>query len=317
MLLSEFLKDGVASLESLYPTAEAKAVVLQLCSEILGTKNYTHIIEPQYQIDKKKVQPLAEAMVRLQAGEPIQYVVGKTEFCGHIFKVDKNVLVPRPETELLVREAVKLAARIKQRRIPYGRSAEPVRILDLCTGSGNIAWTVALGVPGARVVGVDNSEGALDVARSQNFSSEMKATGAQAPTFVNADVLETEQEFQAPTFVNADVLETEQEFNFGEFDLILSNPPYVMESERSQIRKNVLDYEPASALFVPDEDPLKFYRAIARWSDRFLAAEGKGLTEINEVLGKETEAVFKEAGFAQTDIVKDFYDKNRFIFYTK
>ena len=294
MLLSEFLKDGVASLESLYPTAEAKAVVLQLCSEILGTKNYTHIIEPQYQIDKKKVQPLAEAMVRLQAGEPIQYVVGKTEFCGHIFKVDKNVLVPRPETELLVREAVKLAARIKQRRIPYGRSAEPVRILDLCTGSGNIAWT------GARVVGVDNSEGALDVARSQNFSSEMKATGAQAPTFVNADVLETEQEF-----------------NFGEFDLILSNPPYVMESERGQIRKNVLDYEPASALFVPDEDPLKFYRAIARWSDRFLAAEGKGLTEINEVLGKETEAVFKEAGFAQTDIVKDFYDKNRFIFYTK
>ena len=255
MLLSEFLKDGVASLESLYPTAEAKAVVLQLCSEILGTKNYTHIIEPQYQIDKKKVQPLAE---------------GKTEFCGHIFKVDKNVLVPRPETELLVREAVKLAARIKQRRIPYGRTAEPVRILDLCTGSGNIAWTVALGVPGARVVGVDNSEGALDVARSQNFSSEMKATGAQAPTFVNADVLETEQEF-----------------NFGEFDLILSNPPYVMESERGQMRKNVLDYEPASALFVPDEDPLKFYRAIARWSDRFLAAEGKGLTEINEVLGKD------------------------------
>ena len=90
-----------------------------------------------------------------------------------------------------------------------------------------------------------------------------------------------------------------------------------MESERGQMRKNVLDYEPASALFVPDEDPLKFYRAIARWSDRFLAAEGTGLTELHEVVGTETEAVFKEAGFAQTDIVKDFYDKNRFIFYTK
>ena len=263
MLLSEFLKDGVASLESLYPTAEAKAVVLQLC-------------------------------------RPIQYVVGKTEFCGHTFKVDKNVLVPRPETELLVREAIKLAARIKQRRIPYGRTADPVRILDLCTGSGNIAWTVALAVPGSRVVGVDNSEGALDVARSQNFSSEMKASGAQAPTFVNADVLDTEQEF-----------------NFGEFDLILSNPPYVMESERSQMRKNVLDFEPSSALFVPDTNPLLFYKAIARWSERFLAAEGKGLTEINELLGKETEAVFKDSGFVQTDIVKDFYDKNRFIFYTK
>ena len=239
-------------------------------------------------------------MVRLQSGEPIQYVVGKAEFCGHTFKVDKNVLVPRPETELLVREAIKLAARIKQRRIPYGRTADPVRILDLCTGSGNIAWTVALAVPGSRVVGVDNSEGALDVARSQNFSSEMKASGAQAPTFVNADVLDTEQEF-----------------NFGEFDLILSNPPYVMESERSQMRKNVLDFEPSSALFVPDTNPLLFYKAIARWSERFLAPEGKGLTEINEALGKETEAVFKDSGFVQTDIVKDFYDKNRFIFYTK
>ena len=125
MLLSEFLKDGVASLESLYPTAEAKAVVLQLCSEILGTKNYTHIIEPQYQIDKKKVQPLAEAMVRLQSGEPIQYVVGKAEFCGHTFKVDKNVLVPRPETELLVREAIKLAARIKPSSSAASRTAAP------------------------------------------------------------------------------------------------------------------------------------------------------------------------------------------------
>jgi release factor glutamine methyltransferase len=83
------------------------------------------------------------------------------------------------------------------------------------------------------------------------------------------------------------------------------------------MRKNVLDYEPSTALFVPDEDPLLFYRAIARWSERFLTSEGKGLTEINEVLGKETETVFKEAGFAQTDIVKDFYDKNRFIFYMK
>ena len=83
------------------------------------------------------------------------------------------------------------------------------------------------------------------------------------------------------------------------------------------MRKNVLDYEPSAALFVPDDDPHKFYRAIARWSERFLTAEGKGLTEINEILGKETEAVFKEAGFDQTDIVKDFYDKNRFIFYMK
>ena len=300
MLLTDFLKKGIAALEPLYPTAEARSIVLMLCEAVIGTKNYTHIVDPQYQIDKKGEQPLAEAMVRLQAGEPIQYVIGKTEFCGRSFHVNRDVLIPRPETELLVREAVKLADMTRRIRIPFGKSAEPVRVLDLCTGSGNIAWSVALAVPGARVVGVDISEKALEVARSQNFSQELKAKGALAPTFVAADVLDTEQEF-----------------NYGSFDLILSNPPYIMEKEKPLLRRNVLDCEPASALFVPDDDPLLYYRAIARWSDRFLSAEGKGLTEINEVLGKETLAVFGDAGFGQTDIVTDFYDKNRFIFYMK
>lgn len=300
MLLTEFLRESTASLEHLYPTSEARAIVLMLCEHCIGTKNYTHIVEPQYKIDKKSLPVLEAGLKRLQAGEPIQYVVGRTEFCGRFFKVDASVLIPRPETELLVREAVKIASRIARRRIPFGKSAEPVRVLDLCTGSGNIAWTVALSVPGARVVGVDNSEPALAVARSQGFSAELKASGALAPTFVNADILDTEQDF-----------------NFGAFDLILSNPPYIMEKEKPLLRKNVLDYEPPTALFVPDEDPLLYHRAVARWACRFLAQEGKGLTEINEVLGPETESVFKEAGFSQTEIVKDFYDRNRFIFYTK
>ena len=300
MLLADFIKKGVAALEPLYPTAEAHSIVLMLCESLIGTKSYTHIVEPRYDIDKKAEQPLAEAMLRLQAGEPIQYVIGRTDFCGHSFKVNRNVLIPRPETELLVREAIKIAGRIQRMRIPYGKSAEPVRVLDLCTGSGNIAWSVALGVPGARVVGVDISEAALDVARSQNFSADLKATGALAPTFVAADVLDTEQEF-----------------NYGSFDLILSNPPYIMEKERALRRKNVVDYEPASALFVPDDDPLLFYRAVARWSERFLSPEGKGLTEINEVLPKETVAVFRDSGFGEIDVVKDFFDKNRFVFYMK
>ena len=300
MLLADFIKKGVAALEPLYPTAEAHSIVLMLCESLIGTKSYTHIVEPRYDIDRKAEQPLAEAMLRLQAGEPIQYVIGRTDFCGHSFKVNRNVLIPRPETELLVREAIKIAGRIQRMRIPYGKSAEPVRILDLCTGSGNIAWSVALGVPGARVVGVDISEAALDVARSQNFSADLKASGALAPTFVAADVLDTEQEF-----------------NYGSFDLILSNPPYIMEKERALLRKNVVDYEPASALFVPDDDPLLFYRAVARWSQRFLSPEGKGLTEINEVLPKETVAVFRDYGFSEIDVVKDFFDKNRFVFYMK
>ena len=300
MLLADFIKKGVEALEPLYPTAEAHSIVLMLCESLIGTKSYTHIVEPKFDIDRKAEQPLTEAMLRLQAGEPIQYVIGRTDFCGRAFKVNRSVLIPRPETELLVREAVKIAGRIQRMRIPYGKSAEPVRVLDLCTGSGNIAWSVALGVPGARVVGVDISEAALDVARSQNFSADLKSSGALAPTFVAADILDTEQEF-----------------NYGSFDLVLSNPPYIMEKERPLLRKNVVDYEPAGALFVPDDDPLLYYRAVARWSQRFLSPEGKGLTEINEVLPAETVAVFRDSGFGEIDVVKDFFDKNRFVFYMK
>lgn len=300
MLLSDFIKQGISALEPLYPTAEARSIVLMLCEEVIGTKSYTHIVEPKYEIDKKGEKPLAEALVRLQAGEPIQYVIGRAEFCGRSFHVTPDVLIPRPETELLVREAIKIASQIQRMRIPYGKSAEPVRILDLCTGSGIIAWSLALSVPGSRVVGVDISEAALAVARGQNFSSELKSTGALAPTFVAADVLDTEQEF-----------------NYGPFDLILSNPPYIMEKEKVLLRRNVLDYEPYGALFVSDDDPLLFYRAIASWSHRFMADKGKGLTEINEVLGKQTETLFRDSGFSEVELVKDFYDKNRFVFYKK
>jgi len=300
MLLSSFIKEGTAALESLYPTSEARAIVLMLCEHIVGTKSYTHIVEPAYKIERKYEKPLRENLGRLSAGEPVQYVIGKTEFCGRSFKVNHDVLIPRPETELLVREAIKLASRVQRMRIPYGKGAEPVRILDLCTGSGNIAWTVALSVPGSHVIGVDNSEAALALARTQDFSAEIKTSGALAPTFVNADVLDPEQDF-----------------NFGQFDLILSNPPYIMDKEKPLLRKNVLDYEPASALFVPDDDPLLYYRAIVRWSERFLSPEGKGLTEINEVLGKETKTLFLSGPFQEVELVKDFYDKTRFVFYMK
>ena len=300
MLLTEFLKEGIAALEPLYPTAEARNIVLMLCEEIIGTRNYTHIVEPQYKIPAKGLEPLRAAMERLKAGEPIQYVIGKVEFCGRNFRLTPDVLIPRPETELLAREAVKIASRIHRMRVPFGKKASPVRVLDLCTGSGNIAWTVALSVPGALVVGVDKSESALKVARSQDFSSEMKTTGAQAPSFILADVLDT-------SAISG----------FGRFDLILSNPPYIMEKEKPLLRKNVLDYEPSEALFVPDDDPLLFYRAVAEWSGRLLSADGKGLTEINEVLGKETLAIFSGAPFQEAELVKDFYDKNRFVFYSK
>ncbi len=300
MLLKDFLNEGVARLEPLYPTKEARSIMLMLCESRIGTKSYTHIVEPDYVVNDKALETLNSDLDRLSAGEPIQYVIGVADFCGMRFKVSRDVLIPRPETELLCREAVKIGSRIQRMRKAYGKSARPVRVLDLCTGSGCIAWTVALNIPGAEVIGVDISEKAIAVASSQDFSAIIKETGASAPKFMVGDVLADGQAF-------AD----------GDFDLILSNPPYIMESQKAQMRSNVLNYEPSTALFVKDDDPLVFYRSIAALSRQYLSADGKGLTEINELFGPETAKIFSDAGFQKNEVVKDFYDKNRFVFYSK
>ena len=300
MLLAEFVKAGTKALESLYPQKEARSIVLMLCEEVLGTENYTHIVEPEFKIDDKKLPELEAAMERLKKMEPVQYVLGHTEFYGRTFKVDPAVLIPRPETELLCRDAIKLGMRVYRMRSPYGKNAEPVRILDLCTGSGCIAWTMALSIPGSRVTAVDISDAALEVAAGQDFATELKS-----------------KETFSPEFMKADVLDSEQEIELGPFDMVLSNPPYIMESEKEDMRRNVLEYEPESALFVPDDDPLLFYRAIARWSQRFMSPDGVGLTEVNETLARQTETVFKAAGYAHTEIVRDLSDKNRYIIYHK
>lgn len=301
MLLTEFIRESTASLEHLYPTVEARSIVLMLCEARIGTKNYTHIVEPEYKINGKALPGLKADMERLSGGEPIQYVIGRAEFCGFSFKVNPSVLIPRPETELLCRNAIKTAARIQRMRIPYGKQAEPVRVLDLCTGSGNIAWTLALSVPGVHVTAVDVSDAALAVATGQPFAEQAKEIGAVVPKFMHYDILDDATDYAG----------------LGTYDLILSNPPYIMEKEKGMLRKNVKDYEPANALFVPDEDPLLYYRAIAAIARRCLAPQGKGIVEINELLGKETEALFREAGYPLTEVVKDFYEKNRFIIFEK
>lgn len=300
MLLKDFLNEGVARLETLYPTKESRNIMLMLCESRIGTKSYTYIVEPEYQIKDKAMEGLNADLERLASGEPVQYVIGFADFCGLRFKVTPDVLIPRPETEFLCREAIKIGSRMQRMRKAYGKSARPVRILDLCTGSGCIAWTVALNIPGAEVTGVDISRNAVAVAAGQDFISKPRET-----------------EVVAPHFVVADILAEPQTFAEGDFDLILSNPPYIMESQKAQMRANVLNFEPSTALFVKDEDPLEFYRAIARLSSGLLAPEGKGITEINELLGSETAKVFSDAGFPKTEVIKDFYDKNRFVFYSK
>ena len=298
MLLADFIKEGISSLAFLYPENEARNIVLMLCEKFIGTRSYTHIVEPLTEVPGQRLKPLRAALARLVKGEPIQYVTGEAFFYGRRFNVSPSVLIPRPETELLCREAVSQATRLTRMRLPFGKNAGPVRVLDLCTGSGCIAWTLALSVPGCRVTGVDISEAALNVASGQDFTAELKSVQASRPDFVKADILNDSPDF-------------------GKFDIVLSNPPYIMESEKMDMRLNVLGYEPHMALFVPDDDPLVFHRAVAGWSLRYLLPGGMGMTEINENLGPETRDVFREAGFREVSIVKDLNDRSRFITYRK
>ena len=220
MLLRDFIRSGIEALGHLYPEAEARGIILSLTENILGTRSYTHIIEPETVIAPEKLRVLESAMERLSDGEPIQYVIGRTEFCGRVFQVTPAVLIPRPETEMLCAESIRIAA-------------PGARILDLCTGSGCIAWTLALSVPEAHVVGIDVSVAALSVAASQErlvsvISSGVEAGAEKSPSFIQADIF-------GP--VPSDL---------GQFDLIVSNPPYVLESEKAAMRRNVLGYAPTA-----------------------------------------------------------------------
>lgn len=306
MYLKYFISDSVRKLQPQYPAEESKAIVLALCREILGTESYTHIIYPETSVDERFIPVLENAVSRLSQGEPLQYVTGYTEFCDFRFRVTPDVLIPRPETEELCREAVAAANRMVSSRKALCRDCASLKemarlkILDLCTGSGCISWTLALSVPGAEVVGVDISDKALDVAASQELDLVAEERGAIVPRFVKYDVLDGPDGF-------AD----------GEFDIILSNPPYVMEKERASMKNNVLDFEPGLALFVPDDDPLKFYRAVAEFAKKRLRYGGFGMVEINEALGGPTEAIFSSSGFSGVSVQKDFRGKIRFVSFKK
>ena len=289
MLLKDLIIKGIGTVSTLYPEDEAKEMVFILMECLLGTKRYTHIIEPSFNVADKDVGRVESSFMRLASGEPLQYVTGTACFYGRDFRVGPSVLIPRPETEVLCRTALDSLRH-------SGRQHE--RILDLCTGSGCIAWTMALERPRAEVVAVDISDDALSMASSQDFREEQSRTGASSPAFIKADVLR----------------DIPDEDPFSEkFDLILSNPPYVMDKEKKLMRTNVLDHEPHLALFVPDDDPLVFYRAVGAWASRLLAEGGTGIVEINEALGSETADVFLDAGFRSAEIIKDFSQRDRFV----
>lgn len=282
MLLKDIIRKGTEAISSLYPEREAREMVLAYLEHRIGTSRHTHIIDPSYEVPESVCEDIFSAYARMASGEPLQYVTGMAYFYGREFHVTPDVLIPRSETEVLCRAAIE-------------HIADKGSVIDLCTGSGCIAWTLALEKPGTEVAAVDISEGALGVAAGQDFSEEMSRTGASAPRFVQTDVLE------------------EPDTELGMFDVLVSNPPYVMDSEKVLMRSNVLDHEPHLALFVPDDDPLLFYRAVARWALKLLKPGGYGIVEINEALGPETEDVFRSAGFIDVHTIKDLNEKDRFV----
>ncbi len=291
MKLKDIIYKGIETVSVLYPEGEAREMVFAYMEDVFGVRRHTHVLEPDRSLSETDASRAISDFQKMASGEPLQYITGKAYFYGREFHVTSDVLIPRPETELLCREFCS-----------GQRSA--LRILDLCTGSGCIAWTLALENPGAEVTAVDISDGALAVAASQDFTQEISLTGAQKPEFIKADVL------QGP--------EKCQEFSgAGRFDILVSNPPYVMDSEKAQMRSNVLEHEPHLALFVPDDDPLVFYRAVAGWAGEMLSEDGEGMVEINEALGKETQEVYRNEGFGYTEIVKDLHDKDRFVRFSK
>lgn len=298
MTLKEVIKEGISGLSALYPEREAREMVHIFLEHFLGISRHTHIIEPYYEVSDEDAEAIRDAFRRMASGEPLQYVTGEAYFYGREFNVSPDVLIPRPETEILCRTVLDVA----------DRRLKAPRILDLCTGSGCIAWTLALEMPGARVTALDISDGALAIASSQDFADEMSRTGAQAPDFIKADVLSS-----YPGVAVAP--EQNDGTSSSQFDIIVSNPPYVMESEKALMRPNVLEHEPHLALFVPDDDPLLFYRAVAEWALRSLKPGGFGIVEINEALAFATEEIFRNLSFSDVHTIKDLNDRDRFVFF--
>lgn len=299
MLLKDFIKNTKEELLDVYGENEAVSLTQYICSEVLGTKNYTHIVDPKFEIEKGKLALLASIIKRLNENEPIQYILGEAHFYGRKFKVNPWVLIPRQETEILCKIAIEEALRLKRQRSPYGQAASSVKVLDLCTGSGCIAWSVALSAPGVEVTGVDISKEALTVAGKNNFNSEIKTNGAKKVKFIEADVL--------TPILEEEILKDQI------FDILVSNPPYVRVLEKKKMKKNVLDSEPELALFVEDKDPLLYYNAIAIRAKKLLSEKGLGVVEINEAFGEEVAQIFKENSWKTVEIVKDNCSKNRFV----
>lgn len=265
-----------SELESLYTRQEAKNIAFLLLESIFGINKTDIIINKILNTSGGKEHELKECIEKLKKHEPIQYVLGKADFYGRVFRVDENVLIPRNETEELVDLIIK------------ENNTLHLKILDIGTGSGCIPITLSLELTDAVVEAIDISKSALSIAQQNAMD-------------LNAEV----------SFFQQDILSSE--LLPRHYDIIVSNPPYVTQKEKLLMRPNVLNYEPHLALFVEDNDPLLFYNAIAKHSKKVLHKGGKLYFEINENLGLEVAKTMEEEGFQKVIIIQDLNGKDRIV----
>ena len=260
-----------------YPKEEINTFFYRICEQHLDYKRIDVSLKSETLISPKTFEYFETIISRLLTYEPIQYILGTTSFFGLEFKVDSNVLIPRPETEELVAWILKQTD-----------SSQSLKILDIGTGSGCIAISLVKHLPNVEIYALDVSPKALEIAE---FNAQQNAVKLN---MIKANVLDLK-----PTDLS--------------FDLIVSNPPYVREIEKERMAPNVLEHEPHLALFVENDNPLVFYRAIVELGKQTLKKQGQLYFEINEYLGKETQALFSSDTFEDVQLKSDIFGKHRMI----
>ena len=284
MTFTEAERKIIESLTSRYGQEEAGSLAWLSISHVCELERAKYLSIKNDEIQDKDAEALLRILEELKTGRPLQYILGETEFYGLTFKVNPTVLIPRPETEELVDWVL-----IELRNLNKG--TEGLKIIDIGTGSGCIPISIKKYLPLAEITALDISEEALNTAK---YNAELNQTDMN---FIQDDILDPK---------NEQLLNTQ-------FDVIISNPPYVTFTEKEQMMPNVLEHEPHTALFVPDDDPLIFYRAIGDFAFRHLAEKGFLFLEINENLGQETLNLIKDNGFKNVELRQDLCGKNRMI----
>lgn len=283
MTTGKFRNHFINSLEGLYPIEELKSFFYLLAGKYLNLSRINIALQLNNELTHEEQSSFYKALDRLRNHEPIQYILGETEFFGMPITVNKQVLIPRPETEELVSWIIEDVDK------------NEATILDIGTGSGCIAISLAKKLNNAVVSAIDISTRAIEVAKKNTLINNVNIE------FSRVDVLNFEAD-----------LDLHHKWE-SKFDIIVSNPPYVRMQEKKLMKLNVIDHEPDIALFVEDDDPLLFYRKISQLSKQYLRHNGTLYLEINEYLGLEMEKMLNKAGFKHVLLKKDMFGKNRMI----